>query len=892
MIVRPFNSQAMIPHRVNQSKLLQYVMTVLIVAAATATTYYIPGISERATVLFFVFAIGLAAFTLGYDAALTALFLSLVSVNGFILLPVWDNKPDEALAVNAGFFLVCSIVIAIIKRQLTLSAVLQLHKQELDRIQAIGQIGSWRLDIRQNKFSMSDEVLRIYGLSHGSTLTYKAFLASVHPEDSNYVDGVFKSGVNAESYELEHRIIVDGEIKWVRERIMAEFDSEGQYLGSFGTIQDFTFCKNTEQAYKESQQRFAHIIESAMDAIISVDINQRIILFNASAEKIFGFKSEEMIDKSIDIIIPERFRQTHKEHISTFALSSSSTRDVSSSRNVWGLRANGEEFPIEAAISQCEINGEMFFTAIIRDITEQLKTEKALNEKLALQDQFAKVAASVPGAICTFKLAPDGTASMPFVSANFENIYGLDKETVKEDFTPVFSRLHPDDSNRINELINKSANNLTPWHDSFRYEHPLKGEIWIEGHSVPQREDDGSILWHGYIQDITERKHAEQNIMQLNQSLKRRTEEMEVIFDTAPIGLSIADDPTGTHIRGNLTNEKMLGLPRGSELSKKSDHAPNIKSFQNKHELEIAELPMQRAIKGETISNFLMDICRPDGESITVLCNAAPILDEHGLPRGAVGAFLDVTESIKSKALTVLRGKIEQQFREQVVIQTAAMIAHQVNQPLTAITYYADAAVRILQSDPMQSQKLVQILEKCSQQAHRAGYVFKELTEFLNKVDITSEPIDINSCINEACNLVIKHDHLNGYEIKLDLAESLALVLANRLQVLKVLTHLIENGFEAMHEARLLTGMLIITSQRVAGNPAMAQVTIQDSSKCAFDTADLKKLFQPFYSTKPKGLGLGLAISRALIEANDGKLWVEQNDAAGLTFHFTLPFVS
>jgi C4-dicarboxylate-specific signal transduction histidine kinase len=247
---------------------------------------------------------------------------------------------------------------------------------------------------------------------------------------------------------------------------------------------------------------------------------------------------------------------------------------------------------------------------------------------------------------------------------------------------------------------------------------------------------------------------------------------------------------------------------------------------------------------------------------------------------------------MKSKEMNVLRGQIEHRFREQVALQTAATIAHDLNQPLTAITYYADAAINMLKTDRMQSQKFAQILEKCSQQAHRAGNVFRQLTELLSKAETISEPIDINHSIQEAYNLVTAHEQLNSFEIKLELAERLPMVLANRFQILKVLTRLIDNGIEAMQEANLLAGLLMITSQRVAGNPDMAQVTVRDHGKGVPDPSDLIKIFQPFYSTKPSGLGLGLAISRALIEANGGKLWVEQNKDAGLSFHFTLPFVS
>ena len=130
-------------------------------------------------------------------------------------------------------------------------------------------------------------------------------------------------------------------------------------------------------------------------------------------------------------------------------------------------------------------------------------------ERRSLQDQLAKVAGSVPGVICSYRLRPDGHTSLPIASPAFADICGLDPEEVADNAEPLFARMLPKDAERVKASVIESARTMTPWHDEFLIRHPVKGERWIEGHSIPKLESDGAILWHGYLHDVTERKQAD-----------------------------------------------------------------------------------------------------------------------------------------------------------------------------------------------------------------------------------------------------------------------------------------------------------------------------------------------------------------------------------------------
>ena len=157
------------------------------------------------------------------------------------------------------------------------------------------------------------------------------------------------------------------------------------------------------------------------------------------------------------------------------------------------------------------------------------------------------------------------------------------------------------------------------------------------------RDAAGNRYVAGIGLDITERKRAEEKIASLNQDLQRRVAELQTIFETAPLGLAIAEDLEGYHIRGNRANERMFGLEAGSEFSKRGPHAANFRCLVEGRELSLTELPMQRAVRGETVTGQVMDVVREDGQVIAVYSSASPLFDEEGKPRGAVGAFLDIT---------------------------------------------------------------------------------------------------------------------------------------------------------------------------------------------------------------------------------------------------------
>jgi C4-dicarboxylate-specific signal transduction histidine kinase len=239
------------------------------------------------------------------------------------------------------------------------------------------------------------------------------------------------------------------------------------------------------------------------------------------------------------------------------------------------------------------------------------------------------------------------------------------------------------------------------------------------------------------------------------------------------------------------------------------------------------------------------------------------------------------------KELQERRMERESLLQQQVAFQTASAIAHELNQPLFAIAANSEAALRMLKAGNPQPDKLMSALEANVRQAQRAAQSTRQLLEFANKSEVAAEALDLNHEVGTALHSV-KADFEMVFKSELELEKDLPLVWANRGHVQKVLVNLLRNGVEAMAEAGVPAPAITVTV-RTAREENFAQVSVCDNGP-GLKPEDIKRVFQPFYTTKTNGIGMGLKISRSLIEANGGQLWVDAEEGRGAAFHFTLPF--
>lgn len=253
-----------------------------------------------------------------------------------------------------------------------------------------------------------------------------------------------------------------------------------------------------------------------------------------------------------------------------------------------------------------------------------------------------------------------------------------------------------------------------------------------------------------------------------------------------------------------------------------------------------------------------------------------------------VGMVQDITEQKQlEQKLKMQSTDLEAMAKHQVASQTASLIAHELNQPLAAISAYSEVAMRSLDVEKVDKKILKHALAGCVAQAQRAGRSLNELMTFLQKSQIDLDFFDLNEVVRESMQILRNDGHL-GFHTHLDLEENLPSIYANRNQIQKVLMNLIYNGIEAMHLAGIPDKSITISVKTIK-EENLIQVTVQDTGP-GLDEDAAKNLFEPFFSTKKNGIGMGLTISRSLIEANGGKLWLDQtHQSGGATFHFCLP---
>ncbi len=177
-------------------------------------------------------------------------------------------------------------------------------QMDLNRAQAVAHIGSWRLDIRNNVLEWSDENFRIFGIAKGTPLTYQSFLDIVHPADRERVDATWKNALTGKPYDIEHRLIVDRKVKWVRELAELEFDEHGSLLGAFGTTEDITDIKSSQEALRHERTFLRQVIDTAPSVIFVKDREGRYLLGNEALARCYGTSPESLIGLTDDNFNP------------------------------------------------------------------------------------------------------------------------------------------------------------------------------------------------------------------------------------------------------------------------------------------------------------------------------------------------------------------------------------------------------------------------------------------------------------------------------------------------------------------------------------------------------------------------------------------------------------
>ncbi len=372
----------------------------------------------------------------------------------------------------------------------------------------------------------------------------------------------------------------------------------------------------------------------------------------------------------------------------------------------------------------------------------------------------------------------------------------------------------------------------------------------------------------------------------LQRSKFRLEHEHHLILD------SVADGIYGVDLKGNATfvNRAMEEIT-GWTAEQMIGH--------NQHELmhhthpdgsvhPASDCPVYATARDSTPRFIEYDVFwSPEGDEIPVEYSVNPIKDPKGKTVGAVVVFRDVTLRLEAEDKHRRHlAELAHVARLSTMGEMASSIAHEVNQPLAAITNYTRGCIRLLKSGSNNQTELMDAMERTATQAERAGEIIRQLRQFIRKGETDRKQVDLNDLVREVVVLVEPEARKEGVVIRKELCHAQLTVDVSPIQIEQVILNLARNAIEAMSETDRLARYLIIHSSEEPDGMIACSVT---DTGPRIDDDLLEKLFEPFVTTKEQGMGLGLSISRGIIENHGGTLTARANPKSGTTFSFLLP---
>lgn len=320
-------------------------------------------------------------------------------------------------------------------------------------------------------------------------------------------------------------------------------------------------------------------------------------------------------------------------------------------------------------------------------LRNELRLHRISESKLQeMHDRLASIVAATPGIVCSFRLKPDGSACFPFGGERIAETYGIAQGRLDEDAAPFFALVHPGDLEGLRESMAESARSLSAWRHEWRVRHPVRGEMWIEGHCVPRREPDGSTVWHGITSDITERKQA-------MAKLRLAEERFANAFRTSPVGMTITRIADGKFIEANEFFCRMFEFSRGEVIGHTSTEL-NMWTPEERKKL------IDEQIRSGGLHNFELQARAKSGRVVNILFSSTPM--EIGGEAHHLTTMIDITERKHAQEeLRLHRDRLAELSRRLVEAHETAQRAigrelhDQIGQMLTALKLTLEIAPQL-----------------------------------------------------------------------------------------------------------------------------------------------------------------------------------------------------
>ena len=704
-------------------------------------------------------------------------------------------------------------------------------------------------------------------LGHSAeSLANGRWLELVHPDHREAtVRRWLQSATTGSSYSDIYRLRrADGQYRWIQSVGEPFRDMEGRIAHWYGLIIDIEDRRRAEEALRESGRESRLIVDTIPGLVATLTATGEVDFVNDQLIEYCGQGLAAMKQWGTNGTV-------HVEDVPRIAPMFAEAI------------ASGEPYDFEARVRRfdgvyrwVQIRGLPLrdtndrivrWYVLLTDIDDRKRAEEAIRSS---ESNLKLIIDTIPA--LAWSAGPDGGAE--FLSQHYLNFVGLSAEQARN--WGWTAAVHPDDMSGLAATWQRIMASQLPGDAEARLRRYDGTYRWFLFRASPMRDTAGAIVkWYGVNTDIEDRKRAEEALTRSEAFMM----EGQLLARVGNFAWRVATDEIMWSEQLYRIYELEIGLPVTLEL---------IRTRVHPEDLTLLEKMVEHARDGGRDFEWQYRLLMPDHSIKYLHAVAHAIRDQHGQLE-YIAAVQDVTaRRLSEQALDKARSELAHVARVMSLGALTASIAHEVSQPLSGIITNASTCLRMLDTDPPNVDGARETARRAIRDGNRASDVITRLRALFSRKDFTLEPLDLNEATREVIALSLSDLQRNRVVLQSELADELPTVTGDRIQLQQVVLNLLRNASDAMMSVDDRPRDLLIRTEREHHD--RVRVTVRDAG-VGLDRQSLDKLFDAFYTTKSGGMGIGLSVSRSIVERHHGRLWAEPNDGPGATFAFSIPLV-
>ena len=637
-----------------------------------------------------------------------------------------------------------------------------------------------------------------------------------------------------------------------------------------GHIRDITERKRSEDALRiahaqveRSEERWRSVFENSAVGVALTDQDGRFIAANPVYQKMLGYTEQELQGLTFTDITHDKNRDQNRMLVGELLEGKRQQFQIEKQY----CRKDGTSVSVRNNVSIVPGTERVprFLMALSEDITERKQAEDKLR---ASETSLKQIINTMPA--MAWSAQADGSAE--FVNQRWLDYTGLSAEQAQG--WGWAQAVHPDDLGQLKDYWLSTIATGQSGETEARLRR-LDGEYRrFLFRASPLRDESRAIVkWYGTNIDIEDRKRAEE-------ALRASELDARSLLDNMP-GFLARLSPDGTP---DIYNRPFLQY-LGATLEE-------VKNWRTSHFVHLADLAYTIEVFGKGISSgqpfdFQYRLRRFDAVYRWFQARVVPVRNLEGRILHWNALVTDIDERKRAEEeLRIAQSELARVMRVMTMGQLTASITHEVNQPLSGIITNASTCLRMLDANPPNVEGARETARRTIRDGNRASDVIKRLRTLYSKKEPALESMDLNEATREVIALSSAEMQKNGVTLRQEFADDLPPALGDRIQLQQVILNLLRNATDAMSTIEDRARELLIRTERDGGD--QVRLSVKDSG-VGFTPQAADKIFEAFYTTKTEGMGIGLSISRSIIEAHQGHLWATRNDGPGSTFSFSIP---